>query len=410
VTRHAETLHGRTARFDGVWRAVQRRRTLARRSKRRLVERRGKRSRHGGVMVPSPATPEGAGSGGSPLRPPRHSKLALSAILAAFSVFATLLALEVALRLYHGQLFTLRSQLTPPPNRAANPLALYDAELGWVPRPGAFEPGPDDKWSVGASGLRNNGNALTSAAPPIVVVGDSFTFGDEVQDHETWPAELERLLGVPVLNGGVFAYGVDQAFLRASRLIEAHHPATVVLAFISDDITRAEFAYYSGWKPYFAFENGQLTLKNVPVPEGLVPTPRLGTLRKILSYSFVSSALLRRLAPGWWNYGTTVRAHRDGERVAAALFERLNAQAGNANARFVLVALGTSGQISGNQRVPAVLDEARRRGIEVLDLVPEVESLPADSQATMFMRRGHYSPPMNARIAARIADHLRQTR
>jgi len=357
-------------------------------------------------MVPDSAMPSGSGPTGSPANRPVRSRLALSVMLAAFSIVVTLLALEAALRLYHGQLFSFQSQLPPIPDRAANPLALHDAELGWLPRPGSFEPAPNDRWSVNAAGLRSNGDSAVSGGAPVVVVGDSFTFGDEVRDHETWPAQLEQRLGVPVLNGGVFGYGVDQAFLRAVRLIEGWHPSTVILAFISDDVTRAEFAYYSGWKPYFAYENGQLTLKNVPVPQGRVPEPRFGPLRKVLSYSLLCSAVLRRAAHEWWNYGSIVRAHNDGDRIAADLFERLNAEAKRANARFVLVALGTSGRISGNRRVPAILDEARRRGIDVLDLVPVVDSLPKDAEAVMFMRRGHYSPAMNGRIAARIAAHL----
>jgi hypothetical protein len=49
----------------------------------------------------------------------------------------------------------------------------------------------------------------------VLVVGDSFTFGDQVSDDETWPACLEATLHRGVDNGGVFGYGAAQALRRA---------------------------------------------------------------------------------------------------------------------------------------------------------------------------------------------------
>jgi hypothetical protein len=48
-----------------------------------------------------------------------------------------------------------------------------------------------------------------------VVVDDSFTFGDQVSDDETWPACLEATLHRGVDNGGVFGYVAAQALRRA---------------------------------------------------------------------------------------------------------------------------------------------------------------------------------------------------
>jgi hypothetical protein len=243
-----------------------------------------------------------------------------------------------------------------------------------------------------------------------VVVGDSFTFGDEVNDGETWASQLQTLLGVSVLNGGVFGYGVDQAYLRARALMDAYHPAVVLLALISDDIVRTERSYYEAWKPYFEFQNGELVLRNVPVPTGSPPVPRLGNLRKALSYSYLCSAVLRRAARRWWLYGSTQRVHDDGENVTVELLHRLAAYARSRDARFAVVALGTNGRIGGNLRIPAVVEQARRRGIDVLDLVPEIEQMPPDTLDIMFLPRGHYSPLMNRRVAQRIAAYLDQGR
>jgi hypothetical protein len=335
------------------------------------------------------------------------ARLALNGILAAASIVAALTLLEVALRVYHGALFDISSQLDPLPNRAATPLADYDPRLGWVPKTGTFDRSATEKWKIDEAGLRSNGSTTPQSDRPIVAVGDSYTFGDEVLDDETWPARLQLKLGLPVINGGVFAYGIDQAVLRAERLIDTRHPAVVLLAFISDDINRAELAFYNGWKPYFEWANGRLTLKNVPVPRDSLPVPRFARLRSVLSHSYLLSAVLRRAADRWWTYGRAVRARNDGERVAVELLDRLQMHTRENGASLVVIALPTAGRLGGSGRSPRIVEQSRARGIDVLDLQPLVEGMPADSLATMFRPRGHYSPPMNQRVADRIAEYLR---
>ncbi len=53
--------------------------------------------------------------------------------------------------------------------------------------------------------------------PCVYAYGDSFVYGDEVSDKETWAVILEEQLGCPVANYGVGAYGTDQAYLRLAR-------------------------------------------------------------------------------------------------------------------------------------------------------------------------------------------------
>ena len=71
------------------------------------------------------------------------------------------------------------------------------------------------------------------------------------------------------------------------------------VAFISDDINRTEFSYYSGWKPYFEWVDDKLVLRNVPVPRAGAPKPPYATVHAVLGYSFLANAVLRRIAP-WW--------------------------------------------------------------------------------------------------------------
>lgn len=112
-------------------------------------------------------------------------------------------------------------------------------------------------------------------------------------------AYLEEILNKRVLNAGVGAYGIDQAFLRAELLLDKYDPDVVILSFISNDINRTEFSYYPygrGWKPYFEYRDGSLMLRNVPVPQEPAPPRSFQTLRRALGYSFLADAVLDRIA------------------------------------------------------------------------------------------------------------------
>jgi hypothetical protein len=139
----------------------------------------------------------------------------------------------------------------------------------------------DPSVTILQGGIRSNGHGdVRDASEPILAVGDSFTFGTQVSDRDTWPAQLEKLSGRRVINGGVFGYGIDQAFLRARRLLSRDRFSTVIFSFIPDDIRRCQMSVeFGGAKPYFDFKDGRLTLENVPVsPVSPHPPPPEGGL------------------------------------------------------------------------------------------------------------------------------------
>jgi hypothetical protein len=63
----------------------------------------------------------------------------------------------------------------------------------------------------------------------ILAAGGSYTQGYDVADDDTYPAALERILGVPVANLGVGGFGPDQALLKLESLIEHFPRARVAL-------------------------------------------------------------------------------------------------------------------------------------------------------------------------------------
>jgi len=176
-----------------------------------------------------------------------NSKLINLALLIASALFS-LFALELGLRAYVGlvnyrdgwtyQFMNFRNHWIASV-KSVNP-AAFDPELGLVPKRGVWQ---DDNITILEDRIRSNGGGeVPDSTEAILAVGDSFTFGDQVSDPETWPAQLEKLSGWRVINSGVFGYGVDQAFLRARRLLSRYRFNAVIFSFIPDDIDRCRMS------------------------------------------------------------------------------------------------------------------------------------------------------------------------
>ena len=247
---------------------------------------------------------------------------------------------------------------------------IEDPTLGYVPRPNYRAPGIN----VDADGFR------LPAAPPdgglVLAVGDSFTFGEEVKDNETWPAHLQQLLGKRVLNGGVSGYGFDQIVLRAEKIVPDKRPSAVVVSFIADDVVRTEIRRrWSAEKPYFDIQNDALVLRNVPIPRA-DPGRSLGFLERTLGYSFLLDFVMRRLdlTDDW--HSDRIRVHPPGlgEKISCLLTHRLADLQQRSGARVLVVAqydpyVWRDASFASEQRrlAKGVLDCSRQRGLDVLD-------------------------------------------
>jgi len=100
----------------------------------------------------------------------------------------------------------------------------------------------------------------------IMIVGDSFTFGDEISDEITWPHLLEaKNKKLNVLNMGGSGYGPDQMLLVLQQQAPRYKPDLIIVAFISDDLNRSMIGFRDFKKPKFELQKNALTLKNVPI-------------------------------------------------------------------------------------------------------------------------------------------------
>lgn len=140
--------------------------------------------------------------------------------------------------------------------------------------PGMFEPGQDliklsipqlpHRVSINSLGFRGPEVRLRNHILRILCIGDSFTFGDYVNDDETFPYYLQKLFQetsskVEVINGGVGGTTiVDHLyFLRKSMRI---NPDIVVLTFSENDVSDLR----DPQPMYLALESNR-KLKSTPV-------------------------------------------------------------------------------------------------------------------------------------------------
>src|SRR5262249_8594078 len=132
------------------------------------------------------------------------------------SLLFSLLLIEVGYRLAKGlPLFRLANW------RIEQVVMVNLAELKAIPDPGlgrttkAFNVQADGHYPTSDHGVRKNFDEPTIRTGAALAVGDSFPEGWEVKDHETWPAVLEKLTSLPVVNAATGGYGADQTILRA---------------------------------------------------------------------------------------------------------------------------------------------------------------------------------------------------
>jgi hypothetical protein len=142
--------------------------------------------------------------------------------------------------------------------------------LGYSPADGTFK---IDKWGWNGAtitirqGVRLSPNfEPASAGGAILTVGDSFVFGDQVSDDETWPALLERGLNRRVVNGGVSGYGPVQGVLRAEQLLKVRDYSLVIFSvLVLEDLPRDKWVkgYGNFYRPAIIREDGRLRITTV---------------------------------------------------------------------------------------------------------------------------------------------------
>jgi hypothetical protein len=274
----------------------------------------------------------------------------------------------------------------------------YDPTKGWTLRPGRWD-FAGRTVTANSRGIRGTDEHAPGRRPGIrriVVVGDSFTFGEGVSDDETYPARLQARLGpgVEVINLGVHGYGHDQMLIHLREEGLRYEPDLVVLGYYADDVARNGLSFRDYAKPRFALRDGALVLTGSPVPS----PPRT------LAREALRSHLLDVLGMAW-RLRPTPRPSADDVRVTAAILDEMRRTAQGHGARFLIVDLPPVDQIPlPGDLGPAeaeVVEYARDRGVPLCRTRDELRRRSAGRPIRGLF--GHYDAAVQADVAEVLA-------
>jgi hypothetical protein len=295
--------------------------------------------------------------------------------------------------------------------------------------------------SAGSNGLGWPSHDDPRSAPPEPgpvcgsAIGDSFTFGGEVEEGEAWVHLLSQRLGCRVVNYGVSGYGLDQAVMRYERIAPAGN--LVVLGLFTEMPRRsvaaswmfyapAEPPVYSNVKPYFTLASPDLRLHPIPQPltrETVVTHHAHDYYMNLVwtayrfPYSFqVASALYKRvlraaeyglLTDAFWG-----EAHPSGSGVLTRrLVDRLMETTRRQGRQTVIVLMQHVDRLaSDTPHYDKFADDLRTRGdVCVIDTKPALRAQASQvGRQALRAPNGHYTALGNVTIADVVAAGLAQ--
>ena len=221
--------------------------------------------------------------------PIRHKKFVANLLLLLFVIFVFIFAIEVGARIISTQSYNYKCSFYADSDyveicrfsynskmalekynqttlRADQDICdIYDSELDWIPRPNCTT----WQYNTNSDGIRGTEEySLIKNETRIVFIGDSFTWGEDVSDNNTFSSQLDQISGneFEVINLGVHGYGPAQFLIHYNRTGIKYDPDVLVFALYIPDIHRATKNFKDYFKPRFIYSEGDLILKNIPIP------------------------------------------------------------------------------------------------------------------------------------------------
>jgi hypothetical protein len=329
----------------------------------------------------------------------------------------------------------------------AHPYVRFDQDLGWTIRPNGKS--DDGLYHANSAGFRANREYALRAPAGVLRVasfGDSFTHGAEVGNRETWEHLLEsHAPHLEVLNFGVDAYGVDQAFLRYRKEGSRFAPDVVLIGLLIENINRSVSVYRPAYyhrtrgisvKPRFRVaEDGRLELIPLPVRsrEELMERVTSGDLLEVLKrtdYWVQRAPLAYDHSPLFWssiarivygryeNSGRNLKRHyAAGERsepfrVTLAVIQGFHDEALQRGARQAIAVVFPDARAlrehleGGPAYWQSMVQALEARGVPVVDMGPALVEAARDAGVDHLFSGYHYSGAGNAVVARALEQRL----
>lgn len=379
-------------------------------------------------MVHSPARPDTPVVGNEARRPP--SPLARLSLV-ALGLIVPLLLLELALRAL--------GPLLPGDYQTASFVETHPA-FGRRNRPGEGWKRTSEytSWvAINSKGLR--GPEIEFAKPPgetrVLVLGDSFTFAEQVNQHETFVSRLEQRLNAAggsrtfrVLNGGSNGWSTANELIYLAKEGVRYEPDVIVVAlYVGNDITD-NFRRVAAARDA---ERADLALRGTDPLEAGRKVLRLST-----AYTLLESGVLAKLPQPAAAEDDSEAAIRPPPKTNAdaseawaiteSLLDRVNQVARSQGASLVTMVIPSLDQVvadpagadpddeDAKDELPGFEDPqatlaaiADRLGVPLLDLLPPLRQQTARSRERLYYRiNSHFTAAGHALTAEELYGFL----
>ena len=271
-------------------------------------------------------------------------------------------------------------------------------------------------------GLRDRDLAAVLETPlRVLAVGDSYTFGIGVEVEDTWPEQLERLLGGPaaaaVVNAGVPGYSARQMRQAAEELGPAIEPQVIIAALYANSFWRVDNPYRLHGGTLIAAQQAtavEITPDGDLITTAFAPGTPLRRVDVFLKrYSHFGAHVLSLVNRGyhWPARPAGPAADADVRRAYASTLNELTALQSFAVAHGTrLIVLAVNAQQEDGSFLPveslynAILREhCERAGVTFVDPLAELESQSGGEPRFRRPEDAHWTPAAHE-IAARMLE------
>ncbi len=270
--------------------------------------------------------------------------------------------------------------------------------------------------------------------PTVLALGDSFLAGDGISNHERFMDILAARLSFNVMNAGLPGSGSDQQLLIQERVAEEHEYDALVLVPFAYNIRRnlRDRMRVLDWisrkpldirKPYFELVDGELQLRNTPVPlakdfflRTVDPRPSLRSTAALTLRAHLprTHRHVKRAREWWETFAHRLRIKRaDSDyaeaesypwRLMRAIFERMIRNAGSRPVVIIPMPLPAHVLHDAHPFYLERFQELASDHVFVIDVLPALRAGPRERRKRLFIPDGHFSARANDILAEFCQD------
>ncbi len=184
-------------------------------------------------------------------------KIFFSLIIFFILIFITLFSLELISRFY---LYFVKNNYCAKTLNFEKYESKADDLLGYVPKKGLKIGCNGEKYTISKRGFRTY-EGFNFSESNHLIIGDSFGFGDELDDSEVLSYLFYKKHNIKNINAAVYGYGIDQMTLRALKIIKNKKIDRVIMITSPGGVDRVNKSVRNKVKkPFFLFDGEKLVL------------------------------------------------------------------------------------------------------------------------------------------------------